>query len=87
MEKRYVVAICESSWKGEGLDIYIKPESELKSFVYNNMSCHCVLDEEFENDDELEQFWDRVCDDVITDHVKEYEVLCEEAIIAIKKID
>ena len=51
------------------------------------MSCHCVLDEEFENEDELEQFWDRACDDVITDHVKEYEVLCSEAIIAIKKID
>lgn len=88
MEKRYVVAICESTWKGENLDIFIKPESELKGFVFNAMDCHCVVgDEEFDNEDDLEKYWNKICDEVIEDKVKKQEVFCEEAIIAIRKID
>ena len=91
MENQYVIAILEYNFDGEDLKVFIKPESVLKAFVWSKMDCQSPINFKFDDDVEdeeevMKQYWNKVCDDVITNKVKEQKINCEEAKIVIKKI-
>ncbi len=91
MENQYVIAILDYNFDGEDLKVFIKPESILKAFVWSKMDCQSPINFKFDDDVEdeeevMKQYWDKVCDDVITNKVKEQKIDCEEAKIIIKKI-
>lgn len=94
MENQYVIAILNYEFDGEDLKVFIKPESKLKAFVWSKMDCQSPINLKFNDDidnaDEeeevMKQYWDKVCDDVITNRVKEQEIDCDEAKIVIKRI-
>lgn len=91
MENQYVIAILDYNFDGEDLKVFIKPESVLKAFVWSKMDCQSPINFKFDDDVEdeeevMKQYWDKVCDDVITNKVKEQKIDCEEAKIVIKKI-
>ena len=94
MENQYVIAILNYEFDGEDLNVFIKPESKLKAFVWNKMDCQSPIDFKFDDDVDsveeedkmLKQYWDKVCDDIIANKVKEQKIDCDEAKIVIKKI-
>lgn len=91
MENQYVIAILEYNFDGEDLKVFTKPESVLKAFVWSKMDCQSPINFKFDDDVEdeeevMKQYWDKVCDDVITNKVNEQKIDCEEAKIVIKKI-
>lgn len=91
MENQYVIAILDYNFDGEDLKVFIKPESVLKAFVWSKMDCQSPINFKFDDDVEdeeevMKQYWNKVCDDVITNKVKEQKINCEEAKIVIKKI-
>nr|DAQ48433.1 MAG TPA: scarabaecin peptide, antimicrobial peptide, beetle [Caudoviricetes sp.] len=91
MENQYVIAILDYNFDGEDLKVFIKPESVLKAFVWSKMDCQSPINFKFDDDVEdeeevMKQYWDKVCDDVITNKVKEQKIDCEETKIVIKKI-
>ena len=91
MENQYVIAILDYNFDGEDLKVFIKPESALKAFVWSKMDYQSPINFKFDDDVEdeeevMKQYWNKVCDDVITNKVKEQKINCEEAKIVIKKI-
>ena len=94
MENQYVIAILNYEFDGEYLNVFIKPESKLKAFVWSKMDCQSPIDLKFDDDidnaDEeeevMKQYWDKVCDDIIINKVKEQKIDCDEAKIVIKRI-
>lgn len=94
MENQYVIAILNYEFDGEDLKVFIKPESKLKAFVWSKMDCQSPInlkfDDDIDNADEeeevMKQYWNKVCDDIIINKVKEQKIDCEEAKIVIKKI-
>lgn len=52
------------------------------------MDCQSPINLKFDDEEEevMKQYWDKVCDDVITNRVKEQEIDCDEAKIVIKRI-
>lgn len=86
MEKRYIIAIYNNNGlKGEILNIHIKPESELKSFVYGNMWHQNIKSKKFNDKDDIKQYWYKICNDIIEGRVEKQEILCENAVITIIK--
>ena len=94
MENQYIIAILNYEFDGEDLNVFIKPESVLKAFVWSKMVCQSPIDFKFdddvdsvdEEDEIMKQYWDKVCDDIIANKVKEQKIDCDEAKIVIKKI-
>ena len=94
MENQYVIAILNYEFDGEDLNVFIKPESVLKAFVWDKMVCQSPIDFKFDDDVDsveeedkmLKQYWDKVCDDIIANKVKEQKIDCDEAKIVIKRI-